>query len=254
MNRMEEILDNKLPQQMFFGMSFSDPDTKQIRFLLEHNVIKTLNELFWLLSTKYKNIIDGSIHKEGKSKDKYESLKIISKLSDTTALNETQINEIKKAISIYNNCFPRWFFIFGKEKPNDLPRAVKKNSAGKDVYYNEMYANFVASNNFISINGLLMKIIIYSACRCFPGLESYSHRIIGMASQRTLVATNTRNGIDYRYFREGFCVRFWFDHDITEDEMMKISNLFKKNFISCYSATLINPDIELISCGIFRMK
>lgn len=247
-----------LPTPIYYGISYYDETMDMVRFQLEPYVISTVEELFWMLNNKYKSIVDGFLPGDNVITQRNESLGVIRRFSKKTSeLKPDEIDEVKAAINKYNSCYPRWFFTFSNEKPNDLPRFTKEVN-GKNINYNEMYANFVTSSHFIDRDGLLLKLIMYCACKSLPGFdgesgfEEYSKRIIGFAIQRTLVAEVSKKHIDYRFFTEGYCVRIWFDNKITENDMKEITQKFKKTFISIYCSSLRSPNIILRSCGFFK--
>ena len=236
-----------LPRKLSIGVVIDTDTSSKNNWLFEN--IESIEELFWVMKNNHNKIINSMV--SNVSKNIYsEIINTITKYSQQTSrLSKEQIAEVKGAVKKYNNCYPKWVFSFTGE--SEL-RYTKINEEGKEISYNEMFANFVFTNDFGDINGLLTKVILYASAGDFPGIETaYVKRINGIAIQRTWVADEKLRGrgLDYRFFREGFRVRFFFDKHITKEDITYMINAFSKNFISQYCSNLEKPDIELRVCG-----
>jgi hypothetical protein len=250
-------LSTRLPSKMYFGFSYRDEE--KVTHMKINSICLNLEGLFYVLKTNINDIMFSTLNnKKDPDRNKRlinESVKTINELSrHTSYLQKNEIETAKDAVSDYNKCFPRWLFYFGDDEPKDMPKITTMNSFGKEICYNEMFANFTECDDFSSTNGMLPKLIAYCACKCIPGIEEYSKRIIGVGVQKTWVAENNGRKTDYRFFQEGYCVRIWFDRDITSRDMANIVELFKKNFMTIYCSKLPKTNISLKTCGFFEVK
>jgi len=250
-------IKTRLPSKMYFGFSYRDDE--KVTHMKISNICLDLEGLFYIIRMNMNDIMYSTLNdKKDPGKNKRiinEAVQTINTLSrHTSHLEKDQIENAKDAVSKYNKCFPRWLFYFGDDEPKDMPKLTTINSFGKEICYNEMFANFVETDDFSSLNGMLPRLVAYCACRCLPGMEEYSKRIIGVGIQKTWVAENNGRKTDYRFFQEGYCIRIWFDKNIKSSDMAKIVELFRRNFLTIYCSKLSKPNISLKTCGYYEVK